>query len=83
VRSERNAISWSTVHAISLEVAQANPFVPKRPGGSNGVTHRRLFNVGRDDAYFAETRRDFGEGNYARAVDAIVVRNKDSHLLYH
>jgi hypothetical protein len=47
------------------------------------MTHRRLFNVGRDDAYFAKTRRDFRERNNARAVNAIVVRNKDSHLLCH
>jgi hypothetical protein len=30
VRSECNAISWSTIHAIGLELAQANAFVPKR-----------------------------------------------------
>jgi hypothetical protein len=27
MRSERNAISWSPIHAIGLEVAQANPLI--------------------------------------------------------
>ena len=31
MRSERNAIGWSTIHPIGFEVTQANPLVPQRP----------------------------------------------------
>jgi hypothetical protein len=80
--SARHTISWSAIHAIGLEVAQANPFIPKWARGSNSVTHRRLFDIGRYDPHFAKTRGDFRERHNAWAVNTGVVRNQNSHLLY-
>ena len=81
MRSQRDAIGRRTIHAVGLEVAQANASITERPRGSNSVAHGRLLHIGRDDAHFAKARGDLREAN-AGAVDAVIVRNQDSHLLY-
>ena len=80
--SEGNAISWRTIHAIGLEVSQANFFIAEGPRRSNSVAHRRLLHVGRDNTHFAKTRCDFRQGDNTRAINAVIVRNQDSHVLY-
>jgi hypothetical protein len=45
------------------------------------VSHRRLLDVGRDDANFAEGAGGFRECAEARAIDAVVVGYEYAHGL--
>src|SRR5438093_11473377 len=81
MRPQGDAIGRSAVYSISLKLAEMNPLISQRPRGSNRMTHGRLLDIRRHDAYFAKTRRDLRERNNARAVNTVVVRDQDSHLL--
>jgi hypothetical protein len=44
------------------------------------VTHRRLFNIGRNDKHLPKMLRNFSQRNQTRAEDAIIIRYKNSHF---
>src|SRR5438552_19012653 len=79
MRAERNAIRRRAVYAISVEIAQPNPLVSQRPRRSDGVTHGRLLDVWGDDAHFTKARCHLRQRDNSGAVDAVIVRDQNSH----
>src|SRR5207302_11008066 len=78
--TKRDTIRRGAVDAVGLEIAHPNPLVAQRPRRSDRVTHRGLLDIRRDDAHLAEARRNFRQRRDARAVNAVVIRNQNSHL---
>src|SRR5207237_9614788 len=79
MRAERNAIRRRAVYAISVEIAQPNPLVSQRSRRSDGVTHGRLLDIARENAHLAEVRRHLSQRDNARTVNAVIVRDQNSH----
>src|SRR5688500_15463915 len=63
-------------------MADARRFVRQRPRGRKRVTHRRLFDIGCDDADHAEFRAHLGKHRDAWTVDTVIVRHEYSHELH-
>jgi hypothetical protein len=79
-RAERDAVGGRAIHPVRVELLEDwRAAVRERPRVGDRVTHRRLLDVGGDDAHVAIVRGNFGERGDAWTVNAVVVGDQDSH----
>ena len=78
--TQGDAVGRRSVDAVRLDVVEdLSPAVADRPRGGYGVAGGGLLDVGRDDPDVAKLLRDLRQGGDPGAVDAVVIRDEDSH----
>src|SRR4029077_5519312 len=80
MHAECDAICRCTVYAIRVELAAMHTLKSQGARRGNGMTHRGLLDIGRNNAHVTKTCRCFRQGYNARAVNTVIVRAQDSHV---
>ena len=70
---ERNAIRRGAIDAVRFEAVQMNAFQAQRARRSDGVPHRRLLDIRRDDAHLAKSLCCFRQRYDSGAVNAVII----------
>jgi len=82
--TQHDAIAGRAVDAVRLQPGrgQLGALVAQRPRRGDRGACRRHLDVGRHDSHLPESGSYLRQSGYARAIDAVVVRDEDAHDAY-